>query len=188
MTSASPTPARGFTLLETTIVVALIAMLMTLAAGSLHGITMARRLTTAAAVFENDLRMTAMFAVKENRSIYLRFKQTGDPPQYRDYQLIALDPVTGLLQELNAPQQLPDGIVFVDHADYSNILRLTPATSPGLFLGFTRSGGTTLPKAATDRWCLMLAEESKIIPDAKKPPRNYRVIVINAHTGSVAVY
>lgn len=179
---------RGFTLPETLIVVALVAILVTLSIQSLRGTIYAQRLGTAAAVLENDLRMAAVLAVKENRPIYLRFTETGQPPHYRDWQLVAPDPATGTLQELHAPQKLPAGIVFLDHEEFSNILQLAPTAGPGLLFGFTRSGDTTLPKSADSRWCLTLVEEGKITPGAETPPKNYRSLVINAHTGSVSVY
>ncbi|MFN0078456.1 MAG: Verru_Chthon cassette protein D [Prosthecobacter sp.] len=180
--------SRAFTLIETLVVVTLVALLLTLSINSLSGAINAQRLSTAAALLENDLRMTAILAVKENRPIYLRFTQTGEPPQYRGWQLVGPDPATGTLQELSTPQKLPEGVVFLDHEDFSNILQLDPIAGYGLFFGYTRSGDTTLPKSTGSRWCLTLAEEARIIPDAETPPKNYRTLVINAHTGSVAVY
>lgn len=174
--------------METLVVVTLVALLITLSVNSLRGVISARRLSTAAAALESDLRMTSMLAVKENRPIYLRFTQTGEPPHYRDWQLVALDPATAALQELSEPQKLPEGIVFLDNKDFSNILQLDPLAGPGLFFGFTRSGDTTLPKSSGSRWCLTLAEETRVTPDAETLPKNSRTLVINAHTGSVSVY
>ncbi len=182
----------AFTLLETLIVITLAALLLTLSVGGFQGMIAAQRLASAATTLENELRLAASMAVKENRAIYLRFVKsadlsTGGPPQYRGWQLVALDPATGGLQDL-ARQQLPEGVIIFDHPDYANILQLQPAAGPSLVLGFTQAGSTTLPKTTGGRWCLTLIEESKITTAADKPPKNYRTLVINAHTGGVAVY
>lgn len=192
--TASRTPceaSRAFTLAEMLIVVSIISAILLLSIRNLRGTLQAQNLSAAATLLQNELRMTSILAVKENRAIYLRFL-TATPADatspYRGWQLVALDPVTGLPTDLSAPQKLPSGIIFVDHADYSNILELEPSLGPGLFFGFTPSGDTTLPKNSTARWCLTLSEESKAAAKPGRLPRNYRALVIDAYTGNVSVY
>lgn len=183
--------SRAFTLAETLIVVCLISVILLLSLNSLRGTLQAQNLSAAATLLQNELRMTSILAVKENRAIYLRFlSATPDnpAPPYHGWQLVSLDSVTGLLTDLSAPQRLPAGIIFIDHKDYSNILQLESSLDPGLFFGFTPSGDTTLPKTNTDRWCLTLAEESRVTAKPDTLPPNYRALVIDAFSGSVSVY
>lgn len=181
----------AFTLAEMLVVICLISVILLLSMNSLRGTLQAQNLSAAATLLQNELRMTTILAVKENRTIYLRFlTSTPDAPAppYRGWQLVTLDHSTGLLTDVSAPQKLPDGVIFIDHEEYSNILKLEPTPSPGLFFGFTPSGDTTLPKTGTARWCLTLAEESKVMAKPGTLPQNYRVLVIDSFTGNVSVY
>jgi uncharacterized protein (TIGR02596 family) len=183
--------SRAFSLAEMLVVVSIISALLLFSINSLRGTLQAQNLSSAATLLQNELRMTAILAVKENRAIYLRFL-TATPdnpaPPYRGWQLVALDPVTGLLTDISAPQRLPSGIIFIDHEDYSNIHKLEPSLGPGLFFGFTPDGDTTLSKTSTARWCLTLVEESKAAAKPGALPKNYRALVIDAYTGNVSVY
>jgi uncharacterized protein (TIGR02596 family) len=173
------------------IVVSIISAILLLSIRNLRGTLQAQNLSAAATLLQNELRMTSLLAVKENRTIYLRFlSATPDnpAPPYYGWQLVSLHPVTGLLTDLSAPQRLPAGILFIDHETYSNILKLEPSHGPGLFFGFTPSGDTTLPKTSPARWCLTLVEESKAAAKPGALPKNYRALVIDAYTGNVSVY
>lgn len=182
---------RAFTLAEMLIVICLISAILLLSISNLRGPLQAQNLSAAATLLQNELRMTAILAVKENRTIYLRFitaTPAAPAPPYRGWQLVTLDPSTGLLTDFGAPHKLPSDVIFIDHDEYSNILKLEPSPGPGLFFGFTPSGDTTLPKTGTARWCLTLAEESKISAKPGTLPANYRALVIDAFTGHVSVY
>ncbi|MFZ4594260.1 MAG: Verru_Chthon cassette protein D [Verrucomicrobiaceae bacterium] len=188
--TASRLPKHGYTLIELVVVMAIASLLLSLSAIGLHGTILSQKLSAAATALENDLRMMALMAVKENRSIYLRLlPQPNEPSQYHGWKFIGANPATGQWEDLSGPHMLPHGIVFMNHPDYSNILQLNPVEpATGMFFGFTRSGETTLPKTADSRWCLTLAGAADIGKKPAELPTNARTLVINAHTGSVMVY
>ena len=179
----------GFTLLELVIVIAVMALLMTVGVGTFQRSMASQKLSTGTVLLANEFARVAQLAVKENRTIHVRFLRRAeqDVEGYRAWTLLAADRSTGVLEPLAEEQRLPTGVVFLDDDTHSNILHHVSEYGDDLPLGFKPKGGTTLPVTADSRWCLTLVLENDLKDGVPLPP-NHRTLLINAHTGAVTAY
>ncbi len=187
----------AFTLIELLVVVTIIAIMLTMAGFALRGTLESQRLSTSATRLAGDLASVALRAVKENRTLEVRFlfeaSDFKNDPRYRSYQMWAIDPLTGTASAVSEKLKFDNGIVGLQDTTHSNLLlHETPSsTSVSKVYGYAllANGSSDLSKGANDRWCLTLVSERVLakLPSGKLPP-DYRTLVINPHNGNVKVY
>ena len=190
--------SRGaFTLIELIVVMTIISIMLTMAGFALRGTLESQRLSTSATRLAGDLASVGLKAVKENRTLEIRFlleeSDFKNDPRYRSYQVWAIDPLTGTAAAVTEKLKFDNGIVCLQDATRSNLLQHeTPSSvSAGKVYGYAllANGSTDLSKGTSDRWCLTLVSERMLakLPSGKLPA-DYRTLVINSHTGAVKVY
>lgn len=197
-------PHCAFTLVELVLVVAIMGILITLATFSIGSMLASQQLGSSSTRFSNDLALASRLAAKENRLVGIRFlkrAEEGAPAaqtQYRAWQLLAPDRMTGKWRPLGKAHLLDASTVMMEHDTYSTLLDQSPLvtaaavddadTTPPLF-AFKPEGGTTLRRDATaPKWCVTLALFSDLRRAPDRLPANHRTIVLNAHTGAVTEY
>jgi uncharacterized protein (TIGR02596 family) len=186
------------------LVVTIMAVLLALASVSVSNVVSAQQLTSSTMRFTNELAYASQLASRENRLIGVRFLKLPDESdpsaaeEYRAWQLMAPDRLTGKWRPLGEPHRLDASTMMMDHDIYSTLLHVSSLvgaddvddenTTPPLF-AFKPEGGTTLPKVATaPKWCVTLALTSDLSRTPGQLPANFRTVVLNAHTGAVTEY
>ncbi|MCF7786512.1 MAG: Verru_Chthon cassette protein D [Prosthecobacter sp.] len=185
-------------------VIAIMAILITLATHSIGSMLASQQLGSSFTRFSNELALASRLAAKENRLVGIRFlkrAEEGAPAeqtQYRAWQFLVPDRTTGKWRPLGKAHLLDASTVMMEHGIYSTLLNHAPLvtaaavddadTTPPLF-AFKPEGGTTLPRSSTaPKWCVTLALSSDLRRAPDQLPANHRTLVLNAHTGAITEY
>ncbi len=195
----------GFTLIELLTVMVIVGILMAASGMALQGSLRSTQLTSASATLGNDLQLGVQLAVKENRPVELRIYKVpdleeGGEAQFRAYQFVAREPVSGATEELEQVRRLSGGVIIHPNAEYTTVLTvgermsvpgdpelgLEGAPYPYVGFQFRPDGSTTLPKDGL--WSMTVAFEREVESQGGGLPANYRSVTINAYTGAVRVY
>lgn len=210
-TARAKTGESGFTLLELLTVLGVFSILLGFSVLSINGSLDNYRLSSTAAQVQSDLAYASQYASKSNSAVHLRFyryrteRDGRNGPRFRAYQLLQLDPRSGIVNPLGKVRFFEEGVVLFPAPRFSNLLERgihTPDSSdPAIPLGFrsyeTRSrnyeycelrmnpdGSTSLEKDRS--WCLTLVLENHAVDNS--PPDSARILVINSITGAARIY
>jgi len=148
MPAPTPLPARGLTVIELMIVVALLGVLVALVAPSMRGMMTAQRVRGVNAELVTDLQYARSEAARRNQDVGVAFQSTGSMSCYVAFVDVAptapacdctLTPgsvCSGGRQEIKTVQlPLSDGVV------------LSVTSTDGPVVNFSRSSGALLPTA-----------------------------------------
>lgn len=192
--TSTPSRCAAFTLIELMVVITIVALLLTLSFSSFSGQVSSQKLYSSTTQIADAFAYAAQLAAQDSRTVHVVFHQRADildpdgPKRYRAYQLMAENHATGKLEPLGESVALENGVILLDHPDYSTLLQAPRATDEPCNISFKPDGGTTLPKDAAQHWCLTLALEADITRAPSALPPGSRTLVLNAHTGAVVVY
>lgn len=129
---------RGFSLVEMLVVLALIAILITLGSQVSTSVLRSTELSTEAAELADELSRASLESIKRNQPVQFRFYRfvdefASDQPLVRGYQILNLDSETGSYRELERIRFLKSGIAIHESTEASTILTLperSPVTRP----------------------------------------------------------
>lgn len=198
MISGRPGSCRGFTLVETVIVLGVIASLMVLSMAGYMSAAKANAITTAAALISDTLVDARGYAVAQNTTVEVRIyslsQLPGAAPVYGAVQLrwIKSD---GTTPAIIKPVLLPTGIAIDATAEHSPLIgansqAATPDTSDALLnsqthvFHFLPDGSTDLSPATN--WFLTVRSAAQ--SDPARFPDNWACVRVDAATGRVQTY
>ncbi|WP_038167895.1 Verru_Chthon cassette protein D [Verrucomicrobium sp. BvORR106] len=200
-------PARGFTLIEIMVVMALIGVLMALSL-NVSSAWKAQKLTAQARGVASECSQAVLMAQKDNFPVEIRFYQMpddlggGSATAFRAFQLVRLtgyNPTDGkaIYKNLTEVKYFEDDIILHETAEYTSIKNL-PVQSPPedaiplrgavrnyVSFMFLPNGTTTLTRTPDAVFTFVKENEMKT-PDAL--PDNYRSMVLQPVTGHTTVY
>lgn len=203
-TSSDSTTLRGaFTLVETIVVVAIMALMIGVTAGMFSSGLNAQKLAATARTLAGDLKQAALLAAKEGHQVEVRFYRYAPvdapgTPYFRAYQFAMLTgfdhsnkPQYSLLSEV---KHFPVGIVLAPGAEYTTLESLPErekaAGDPDFLPAYSivsyqisPAGSTTLPRSPSP--VLTLVEERYA---GAKLPANYWSITIDPDNSHTEVY
>lgn len=199
--------ARGFTLVEIMVVMALIAALMSLSL-NVSSAWKAQKLTAQARGLASECAQAALLAQKDNYPVELRLYQApdesgmGSDTAIRAYQLVRLtgyNPTSSkpIYKNLTEVRFFDDDIMLQPTPAYTSVLNLPLKTPEGddiQLRGQTRSyvsfmflpnGTTTLPRTPDAVFTFVKESEMK---DSNSLPDNYRSMTLQPVTTQTVVY
>ena len=202
MRPAGQNRGAGFSLIELLAVMAVIAIIFSLAAMGVS-VLRAHELAGVSDQVAGELAYALQVAAVRNEAVEMRFYENSDlvgdgPPRYRGYQLVTRDPETGEVLPLDRYRSFGGNIVLHPDEKFTTLLalpkqrlddpRLTGApadTESYVSFRLLPEGTTSLTPDL--QWSLTLVFDSPLL-DQGRLPENYRSVVINPVTGGVRVY
>ena len=212
MKTLHQTPSKrssgGFSLIELLIVIALIALVTSLAGPAMQGMLGANRITQGGENIVSTLSLARQYAVSKNREVEVRFiicapldgGVSGSSDVVRAVQIVERQD-DGTWKPTTRPRILPSGVIGWGNASDSTVLAIpaVSATSGDPVMGalgrtysyrpfrFKADGSTDLAQIlpGKDNYCLTLIEEKRA---GGSLPENYLAIVIQPRTGGVTVW
>lgn len=185
----------GFSLVELLVVVAVIALLMSLSGVALNSLGGSASLAPAGQLLEAGIALAAQQASARNEPVQLRIYKDLDPPRVATVSLA--DPSAPVF--LGKVLSLPDAVVFEGGSTYSNLLGAGVAngtesnSAPGAVRGAAWRGFTIQPDGRTDLalasapWSLTL--KARNAPSAGTlPAANFVTLVIDPVTSAVRMF
>jgi uncharacterized protein (TIGR02596 family) len=194
---------RGFTIIELLLVVGVIAIVISLIVPAVQGFLQSQRLTAATSTLLGDLGEAQQLAQTLSRAVEIRIysyqdtSRPGTTPTYHAYQVFERLP-GGVMVPRRQPTQLDTGIIVASDPRFTTLFKLgekTPTPQDPVLpqadrnykyisVQFIPGGSVSLPRGATDRWCLTLVNESNYLQPAVLPA-NFSTIQIDPHNGSL---
>lgn len=197
---------RAFSLIELLVVVAIVAVLSTLAITAFNSTVRGTKVTSTAQAVSDALSLARSSAVARNKPVEIRFlelpkfDQAGSTPEYfRGMQIFLIESSTNS-QALTKPFLFPNPIVASTDSKKSSILAQTKLSggtnrvSGSIFNyipltfgsdGMIRAQSTGL--TTTNEWFITVQTEKDLTTDATWPD-NYATISVNPVTGNTKIY
>lgn len=167
---------RGFTLLETIIVLAIMTMFFAVSIPFFSRFTEGAKLDTAARGITSALRIARGSAITNNTNYYVFFDKTVTPNEYYVYYYAPPIP-PGTLTISDKKYKLPAGILF-----YAPAPSLVPDE-----IGFTADGGDRACFKPTGELDETSSDTSVVIADAETATANYKKITVERTTGRARI-
>lgn len=180
---------RAFSLLELLVVVAIMAILSTLAVSAFGSISRSMALTRGGDLLAGEIERARQMAISKNTSAEVRFlRLDGDPSAWGAVQIWLVDPITGVSASAGGRSKLPDAVVISSNTTWSSVLgsasRLVGTMPDGTdFTGFRvrANGATDLPDVAQPTVTLIPLNKK----DATALSVNFMTLQIDALTGRI---
>jgi uncharacterized protein (TIGR02596 family) len=208
---------RGFTMVELLVVLAIMAILISISAPAIVGIMRSSRLTVGSTQFVNQLALARQYAMANNCQVEVRIYQLPDtatpssttPSVYRAFQSYALSSSGGTATPVTKLLYLPDQIYIVNNTTVSSLLNYSASSSPyystgttaGASLGtwpassynyvyfhFKPDGSTDLIPSASPGWYVSMANQHDPVQSSTGLPNNFVTLLIDALTGHVRYF
>lgn len=198
----SPWPSRpsGFSLVEILVVMAVAAMIISVAGFGLKNSWRSQQVAASAASLVQGFSLARTTAMRENRPVQVRIYkfQDGDlataEPHYRAWQLIGLNPgLTGdALNIITELQRFEGTTVMSPHKQFSSLIvgqtgLPTDETYQYVAVEFRPNGSTQLEVDPDQPWTITLLNEVDATSNTELP-KDARTLVITPETGMTSIY
>ena len=198
--SASHGRSRGFSLVETLLVMAVVVILLALGANGLRTTWRSQQIYTSATNFMQACSLARSTAIRHNHPIQVRIYRfqdgdlTGTTPQYRAFQVVGVNAGTDQDQfySVNELQKFEGTTVMSKFPQYSSIVvgdtKLGDSDNYSyVVIEFRPDGTTNLETNPKQPWTITLLSDWGSDKEDKLP-KDARTLVISPDTGTVSLF